>query len=67
MLMIYTLLTIFKVVVSIVGLAFTLLNFFPGIWGDKPKLRKAGLIFGGTWLILILLTVIEFGIFFSKR
>ena len=56
----FTLLSIFEVIILIAGLALTLVNFFPGILGDKTKLKKAALIFSFTILIVTLLVVLDF-------
>jgi hypothetical protein len=42
------------------GLGYTLVYFIPGISGDKKKLKKAGLIFISSWVLLVLISVIEF-------
>jgi len=59
----YIILTIFKAVILIAGLAFTMVNFFPGISGDKIKLKKAGIIFLATFLVFIVIAVMEFTMF----
>jgi hypothetical protein len=59
----YIILTIFKAVILIAGLGFTMVNFFPGISGDKIKLKKAGIIFLVTFLVFIVITVLEFTVF----
>jgi hypothetical protein len=54
-------LTVFKVLVCLTGFGFCAFYFFPGIKGkDKTKMKKAGLIFLSTWLMIIIITVIEF-------
>ncbi len=52
--------TILKVTIGLVGLAFTLVNFIPGVSGNKLKLKKAAIIFFTTWLVVVLISVIEF-------
>jgi hypothetical protein len=59
----YIILTIFKAVILIAGLGLTMVNFFPGISGDKIKLKKAGIIFLVTFLVFIVITVMEFTVF----
>lgn len=61
--MMYAILTIFKAVILIAGLTFTMVNFFPGISGDKIKLKKAGKIFLVTFLVFIVITLLEFTVF----
>jgi hypothetical protein len=63
----YILLTIFKALVLLTGLTFTVINFIPGISGDKVKLKKAGIMFFFTFLIFVIITIIEFTIAFSKK
>jgi len=63
---IYAILTLFKVVIIITGMVFVILNI--NSWrktNDSKKLRKASLIFGGFFLSVLILTVIEFVIALS--
>jgi Ca2+/Na+ antiporter len=62
----YIFLTILQAIIIIVGLGFLLAFFIPGIAGDKKKLKKAGLIFIGTWLLLLLISGVEFIIALNK-
>ena len=61
----YIFLTIFKALVLLTGLTFTVINFIPGISGDKAKLKKAGIIFLVTFLVFVLITAVEFAIAFN--
>lgn len=54
-------LTVFKALVCLTGFGFSAYYFFPAIKrGDKSNMKKAGLIFLFTWLLVIIITVIEF-------
>lgn len=56
-------LTVVKVLTCLTGFGMCAFYFFPGIKsGDKSKMKKAGLIFLSTCLMIILITVIEFGV-----
>lgn len=58
---IYLMLTILKVVIVIGGMAFTLSRFFPGIARkDKRKIRQAAVFFVITWLLIVIITGVEF-------
>ena len=61
----YILLTIFKALVLLTGLTFTVINFISGISDDKVKLKKAGVIFLATFLVFVLITAVEFVIAFN--
>jgi uncharacterized membrane protein YozB (DUF420 family) len=53
--------TILKFALGFIGIIMTLVLLITGlVKKDTKKLKKAGLIFGGTWLILIILGTIEF-------
>ena len=59
--MILIILTVFKVLICLIGFGFSAFYFFPGIKGrDKSKMKRAGLIFLSTLLMIIIITVIEF-------
>lgn len=52
---------ILKFLIGFIGVITTLFLLVTGlIKKDKRKLGRAGLVFVGTWVILIALTVIEF-------
>ena len=55
--------TILKFLLGVFGIVMTLILFVMGlIKKDNKKLKKAGLIFIATWVILIVLGTIEFWI-----
>ena len=63
---IYTALTVFKVLILIAGMAFVLLNFASWLTTkDGEKLKKAAIIFGGTFLSIVIISGIEFIIAFN--
>jgi Ca2+/Na+ antiporter len=49
-----------KIIIMFAGMGYTLAYFIPGILGDKKKLKKAGIIFIFSWVLLVLISVIEF-------
>jgi hypothetical protein len=50
-----------KLAVAILGFGFTAFYFIPGIINkDYRKIKRAGIIFIVTWLIILIITVIEF-------
>ena len=54
-------LTIFKALICLAGFGFSAFFFFPGFRKrDKIKMKKGGLFFLLTWVMIILITVIEF-------
>jgi hypothetical protein len=54
-------LTVLKALVCLTGFGFSAFYFFPGIsQRNKRKIKKAGLIFLSTWVVIILITGIEF-------
>jgi hypothetical protein len=60
-------LTVFKVLVCLTGFGFSAFYFFTGLkpW-DKRKMKRAGLVFLLTWVMIILITVIEFIVIGNK-
>jgi hypothetical protein len=63
---IYIILTLLKAILIITGMVFVFLNFIS--WRttkDVKKLKKAAMIFGGVFLSILILTVIEFIIAFN--
>lgn len=53
--------SLIKIVIALVGLLWTMGLLIVGLTRkNKNKLRQAGLIFAGTWTLLITITVIEF-------
>jgi len=61
--MVYIILTAFKVLICFIGFGFSAFYFFSGLkQRDNTKMKKAGFIFLGTWVIVIFITVIEFAI-----
>lgn len=53
--------TILKFLLGVFGIVMTLILFVMGlIKKDNKKLKKAGFIFIATWVILIVLGIIEF-------
>jgi hypothetical protein len=59
--MAFVILTVLKVLICLTGFGFSAFYFFPGIKrGDKGKMKKAGLAFLSTWLLIIIITAIEF-------
>ena len=60
--MIFVLLTVLKVLICLTGFGFCAFYFFsPAInFKDKIRLKKAGIIFLFTWLMIIVITAIEF-------
>jgi len=59
--MILIILTVFKALTCLAGFGFSAFYFFPGFKKqDKQKMKKAGLIFLCTWLMIIVITAIEF-------
>jgi hypothetical protein len=58
---IYIILTLLKAAIIITGMVYLLFNLISGIrTDDRKKLMKAAIIFGGTFLSLLILTGIEF-------
>ena len=58
---IYIALTVFKVLLLIAGMVFVLLNFASWLTTkDSKKLKKAAIIFGGTFLSIVIISGIEF-------
>ena len=56
-----TLGTVIKFILGLIGIIMTIVLLSMGlIKKDNKRLKRAGLIFLGTWLILIVLTAIEF-------
>jgi hypothetical protein len=54
-------LTILKVVVLLVGFGFSMAYFIQGIKDkNRVQLKRAGLIFLSTWILIILITTVEF-------
>ncbi|HEY2583878.1 MAG TPA: hypothetical protein VGI43_18860 [Mucilaginibacter sp.] len=54
---------ILKAIIAVTGFGFTLAYFVPGLANpDKKKLKRSGLIFISTWLLLMVITIIEFAI-----
>lgn len=55
--------SLIKILITLLGLLGT---FGLLIWGlitkDKSKYKRAGLLFVGTWVILIVITIIEFAV-----
>jgi hypothetical protein len=49
-----------KAIITLGGLVYSLINLIPGLQGDKKKLKKAFVIFFSTWLLLILISVVDF-------
>ena len=63
---IYIALTVFKVLLLIAGMVFVLLNFASWLTTkDGKKLKKAAVIFGGTFLSIVIISGIEFIITFN--
>jgi hypothetical protein len=59
--------TVLKYLIGLFGLGITLAYFIPGLLNkEKAKLKKAGLIFVSTWLLLIIISIIEFAILTHK-
>lgn len=53
--------SILKFALGFTGIIVTLVTMVTGlVKKDQSRLKKAGLVFIGTWGILILLTVVEF-------
>ena len=53
--------SLIKIGITLVGLLWAMYLLIVGLTKkDKGKLKKAGLIFAGTWTLLIIITVIEF-------
>jgi hypothetical protein len=53
--------SLIKIVITLVGLLWTIALLIVGLTRkNKKKLKQAGLIFAGTWTLLIIITVIEF-------
>ena len=53
--------TILKFSLGLIGMISTLVFFFAGLINkDNSKLKKAGLVFLATWLVLLLLSAFEF-------
>jgi len=53
--------SLIKIGITLVGLFVSMgLLIFGLLKKDKGKLKQAGLIFAGTWVALILISVIEF-------
>ena len=53
--------TIFKFLLGFIGVITTLVLLVTGLMKkDNKKLKRAGLVFAGNWVILILMTAIEF-------
>lgn len=58
--MIYIILTILKVIVCLVGFSLTSINLIKGIPSrNKMKLKRGGVIFALTWVLIVLITVVE--------
>jgi len=55
-------LTIFKIIVCLAGFSVTVYYLMPGLKGDKLKLKRAGLMFLCTWILIIFISAIEFAI-----
>jgi hypothetical protein len=53
--------SLIKIVITLVGLLWTMVLLIVGLTKkNKKKLKHAGLIFAGTWTLLIIITVVEF-------
>jgi len=52
-----------KVVICFAGLAFSLYYLVSGLSGDIKALKKAAVVFGLTWVLLVLISVAEYLIF----
>jgi hypothetical protein len=53
--------SLIKIVITLAGLLWTIGLLIVGlIRKNKKKLKHAGLIFAGTWTLLIIITVVEF-------
>jgi hypothetical protein len=55
--------SLIKILVTLLGLLGTFGILIAGvITKDKSRYKRAGLLFAGTWVILILITIIEFAV-----
>jgi len=61
----YVILTLLKAIIIISGLGFSI-YYFTLYREGKSSLKKAAWIFVSTWLLIIIITVIEFIIVFHK-
>ena len=53
--------SLIKIVITLVGLLWTMGLLIVGLTKkNKKELKHAGLIFAGTWTLLIIITVVEF-------
>lgn len=58
---IYIILTIVKLVIIVTGMVYVVLNFISWTRGkDSKKLKRAAIIFGGIFLSVLTITIIEF-------
>lgn len=65
--MVFVILTIFKVLICSAGFGFSAYYFFPAIKRrDKSKMKTAGVVFISTFLMIIVITAIEFIIIANK-
>ncbi len=62
----YIFLTILEAFIVIVGMIFFNIYFWPGIRGDKVKMKKAIWTFVSIFFLLIVITGIEFAIAINK-
>jgi hypothetical protein len=65
--MAFVTLTIFKVLICLAGFGFSAYYFFPAIKiSDTNKMKKAGIVFVSTLLMMPIITAVEFTIIAYK-